>query len=114
LPTLKEQAEADINLFMETGLPWVDQAVFTPQTGDPVSLNVIFEQDQDLEFEGYENRSTELKYRIESLIADLGQIPIAATTTRNGDIFTINSVEYEVTAITDQDNFTVTCAARIR
>jgi hypothetical protein len=62
LSTLKEQAEIDINMFMETGLPWVDQAVFTPQVGDPVSLNVIFEQEQYEVFNELETQVTGVQY----------------------------------------------------
>jgi hypothetical protein len=110
--TLKEQAEVDINMFMETGLPWVDEAVFTPQVGEPVSLNVIFEQNLYSEYGDIATKVSELEYRVECLFADIGQVPIAATPSRKGDHFTINSVDYEVTEIADRNNKFIVCAVR--
>jgi len=101
-------------MFMETGLPWVDQAVFTPQVGDPVSLNVIFEQEQYEVYNELETQVTGIQYRVEMLIADIGQTPIARTPTRDGDIFTINSVDYEVTEISDRDNKFIVCSVRVK
>ena len=114
MSTLKEQSETDINMFMETGLPWIDEAVFTPQVGDPVSVNVIFEQEEYSEPDGIQTTVSGLQYRIEALISDLGQIPVAATSTRAGDFFTINDIDYEVTGISDRDNKFITCAVRLK
>ena len=114
MSTLKEQAAIDINMFMETGLPWVDQAVFTPQVGDPVSLNVIFEKEEVYTPDDYRTRISDQKYRVEMLYADIGQIPIARTPTRPGDIFLINDIEYEVTMIENQNNSFVVCTVRLR
>lgn len=114
MSTLKEQAAIDIDMFMETGLPWVDAAVFTPQVGDPVSLNVIFEQNLYAEYGDISTKVSELEYRIECLFADIGQVPIAATPSRKGDYFTVNSVDYEVTEIADRNNKFIVCAVKQR
>jgi hypothetical protein len=114
LSTLKEQAEIDINMFMETGLPWVDQAVFTPQVGDPVSLNVILEKEEVYSPDDFSTRISDQKYRVEMLFADIGQIPIARTPTRTGDIFLINEIEYEVTESSDQNNKFISCSVRVK
>ena len=114
MSTLKEQAEIDINMFMETGLPWVDAAVFTPQVGDPVSLNVILEKEEVYSPDDFSTRISDEKYRVEMLFADIGQTPIARTPTRDGDIFTINSVDYEVTEVSDRDNKFIVCSVRVK
>ena len=101
-------------MFMETGLPWVDAAVFTPQVGDPVSLNVIFEKEQSEFPNDWETRSTEKQYRIECLIADIGQIPIAKAGSRSGDYFTIDGVKYEITNIDDTNTTFIDCAVKIK
>lgn len=101
-------------MFMETGLPWVDTAVFTPQVGDPVSLNVIFEQEQYEFPEDWETRTTARQYRIECLIEDIGQIPIAKAGSRDGDFFTIDGVKYEVTNVDDTNTTFIDCAVKIK
>ena len=112
MSTLKEQAEVDIDMFMETGLPWIDQAVFTPQIGDPVSLNVIFEQEEYDNPEDFQTTVSGIQYRAEMLIKDISKTPIAKTSTRAGDLFTINDIEYEVTGIIERDNNFIVCALR--
>lgn len=114
MSTLKEQAVIDSNMFVETGLPWVYQAVFTPQVGDPVSLNVIFEQEQYEFPDDWETRTTAKQYRIECLIADIGMIPIAATPNRAGDYFTVDGIEYEVSNIDDTNTTFIDCAVKIK
>lgn len=114
MSTLKEQAAIDIDMFMETGLPWVDQAVFTPQVGDPVSLNVILETDQYEYPDNYETRTTAAQYRIECLIKDIGQIPVAKVGTRNGDYFTIDGVKYEVSHIENRNNDFISFSAKVK
>ena len=114
MSTLKEQAATDVNMFMETGLPWIDQAVFVPQVGDPVSLNVIFEKEQFELPDNFETRSTEIEYRVEALITDIGQIPVAKAGSRPGDYFTISGVDYEVTDIAERDNTFITCAVKMK
>ena len=100
-------------MFMETGLPWVVQAVFTPQVGEPVSLNVILEREEINFPDNYQTKSSGVSYRIEMLFADIGQTPMAATASRKGDFFTINSISYEVTEITERSNKFIVCSARI-
>jgi hypothetical protein len=112
LATLKEQAATDIDMFMATGLPWIDQATFTPQTGEPVSVNVIFEREQYMDPEDYSTQVSSLQYRVEALIKDLGQIPVAKTSDRPGDFFTIDSLKYEVTAVVERNNNFVVLAVR--
>lgn len=101
-------------MFMETGLPWVDAGVFTPQVGDPVSLNVILEKEEVYSPDDFSTRISDQKYRVEMLFADIGQVPIARTPTRDGDIFLINSVEYEVTEVANQDNKFIVCSVRVK
>jgi hypothetical protein len=112
LATLKEQAENDINMFMETGLPWIDEATFTPQVGNPVSLNVIFEKEQFLGLDELSTQVSDLQYRVEALISDLGQIPVAKTTNRPGDFFTINGIDYEVTGEVERNNKFIVLAVK--
>ena len=114
MTTLKEQAAIDVSMFLETGLPWVYQAVFYPQVGDPVSLNVIFEQEQYEFPEDWETRTTAKQYRIECSIADIGQVPVAKAGSRPGDYFVIDGVKYEVSNIDDTNTTFIDCAVRIK
>lgn len=100
-------------MFIATGLPWVDQAVFTPQVGDPVSLNVIFEREIYDDYREYETKISDDQYRIEMLFADIGQKPVAATPTRNGDFFVINNLKYEVTEVTERNNKFISCSVKL-
>ena len=99
-------------MFFETGLPWIDQAVFTPQVGDPVSLNVIIEREENFSLDDFETRISGVQYRLESLYADLGQVPVARTPNRPGDFFTVDGVKYEVTQIEERENKFIVCAVR--
>ena len=110
MATLKEQAAIDIDMFMETGLPWISQATYIPETGDPVEdVNVIFDQTLYNEPDGYETKVSKPQQTVEALIKDLGKIPLARTSTRPGDLFVIDSVKYRVTGVSEMDNNFVVC-----
>lgn len=120
MSTLKQQDQADVYLFLDSGMPWVRSAIFTPLVGDPVTTNsqgnpltVIFEQERYDSPDDYETRFNEMQYRIETLIVDVG-IPISRTPNRDGDVFTIESVDYEVTGIDSADTTWVTCACKVK
>ena len=114
MSTLKEQAAIDIDMFMETGLPWIDTVVFVPQVGDPVTLNVIFEQEEFSSPDGYQTSVAGIQYRVEMLIKDIGRTPVAAAGTLKGDYFIKNDVKYEVTEIAQRDNQFIVCSVKQR
>lgn len=109
MTTLKQQAATDINMFFETGLPWVSPGTYIPETGDPVSGNFIYEETLYNEPDGYETKASKPQRTIEALRAVLGQIPVARTSTRPGDLFEIDSVKYRVSGIEEMTNDIVVC-----
>lgn len=79
LITLKEQAADDRELLFETGLPWIDAAVFTPLVGDPVSLNVVHDINNLVEPPVYDTKVTSIQNRVKYKINDLATEPICRT-----------------------------------
>jgi hypothetical protein len=114
LQTLKQQHAADQDLMYATGLPWIDPALFKPTVGDQVSLNVAHDIGNYTEPETYETKIVGKQNRIKYQISKLAVEPASQTQNRDGDVFEINSVDYEVITIEERDNHSVTCLARVK
>jgi hypothetical protein len=89
-----------------------DIGIFTPAVGDPVSCQIRFDKELLSGPDGLETIITDEELRIKVIRSEVGQIPVPRTPTRPGDIFTLDSIDYEVSGIVDQDNVFVTCAVQ--
>ena len=112
MATLKEQYPDDLDMFMETGLPWVDQAIFTPHSGDPVTLNVQLTIEEYNEPEDLVPSVSGRAIRVKALYADIGKVPVGKTSNMPGEKFLIDSQVYEVIEIAERDRDWITCAVR--
>jgi len=83
-----------------------DQAVFTPAAGDPVTLNVHYDeqvllQPGDLTAQVYAATQT-----IEYLLSDIGRQPV------EGETFSIGSAAYTVVEVLANDGHFCKCAVK--
>lgn len=72
-------------------------AVFTPAAGDPVSLKVHFVNELAMQPNTYEARAWQGERSIEFVLSDIGREP------NRGETFTVNSTDYKVQAVTEND-----------
>lgn len=109
LQTTKAQAADDRDILFETGLPWIDAATFTPLVGDAVSLNVVHDIGNLVEPQIFDTKISDTQNRVKYLISDMATAPVGRTSNRAGDVFTINSTDYEVVTIDERNNYHLTC-----
>lgn len=72
-------------------------ATFTPSAGDPVALKVVFKTELAMQPTSYETRSWQGSESIEFILDDIGREP------NRGEIFTVDSTDYRVEAVTAND-----------
>lgn len=86
-----------------------DDAVFSPNYGEPESCSVIFDQEIDQMPVGYNAGGMDYLTTIEVRNSDVSKLP------ERGDIFTIDSVQYMVDAIIDglSDDRVTKCLVRV-
>ena len=72
-------------------------ATFIPKIGDPVSLKVNFDQNVDLQPDGYPGSYQGYMKTVEFLYSDLGKMPA------EGDCFLIGSTRYQYKQVLDHD-----------
>lgn len=72
-------------------------ATYTPTIGDPVSCRIHIEQQLDPQPLGYESQAWASRLTIEYRLDEVGQ------QANRGDIFTTDSVDYEVQSVIEGD-----------
>lgn len=77
-------------------------AVFVPQIGNTVSLRVFFSQSMRPQIDGIALASGMIR-TIEAILSDIGQTPA------RGDIFIIDSKEYVVDDVSENNGYVIEC-----
>jgi hypothetical protein len=93
---MSEEAAFDTmadDLFDQLGV----DATFTPATGDPVALKVVFKSMLAMQPTSYETRSWQGEDSIEFVLDDLGREP------NRGETFTVESTVYTVQGVVAND-----------
>lgn len=81
-------------------------AVFMPQIGNTVSLKVLFGQSMLPQIEGIALASGSIR-TVEAILSDIGQVP------ERGDIFVIESIEYVVDDVSENNGYIIKCVVGI-
>jgi hypothetical protein len=90
-------AEALPDMFNSAG----EAAVFTPEVGDPIDCMVFIDFNVMLQPSGVEVQVWQRGTTIEALLSEIGREP------NRGETFTVDSVDYTVQAILENDGLTV-------
>lgn len=100
-----------IRQVMQESLPDIfeamgEDAIFTPLTGEPVSLKAFIDFGVVLEPTGFDGQSRQESIVIEALLSDLPHEPL------KGEMFEIDGITYAVGRVIGNDRFTVKLACK--